>query len=194
MINNFYKTLRKRFGTKNISDSRSRRLVVVIECILNQNARDAGAANFPAINRQILHLCNEYNIGILQIPCPEIKFLGIDRKRQKGQSIRDALDTPEGRNCCRNISIDIANRIQEYLNQSYQVISILGGNPKSPGCAVHYSGNKLSSDSGVLMNELFIEFQKRSIEVPFRGIRDFDSKLFEEDIDWIRRTFANSAL
>jgi hypothetical protein len=49
-------------------------LVAVIECIINQNARDTGAAIFPAINWPILSLCNEYNVGILEIPCPEISF------------------------------------------------------------------------------------------------------------------------
>ena len=119
------------------NDVRSKSVIFVAHCILNQNARDAGAANFPAINRSILQLCNEYNVGILQIPCPGIKFLGFNRKRPKGQSIRDALDIPEGRNCCRKISIDIADRIKDYLAQSYQIIAILGGNPESPGCAVH---------------------------------------------------------
>ena len=129
----------------------------MIECILNQNARDAGAASSPAINLPILELCNEYNIGMLQIPCPEIRFLGFARKRQKGQSIRDALDTPEGRRCCREISIEIADRIQVYIAQGYQLLSVLAGNPESPGCAVHYNGDKLSSISGILMKELFDE-------------------------------------
>jgi predicted secreted protein len=191
MLITLRKKLFKKIGFENIYDCRSRRLVAVIECILNQNARDCGAANFPAINRPILDLCNDYNIGILQIPCPEIKFLGFDRKRQKDQSIREALDTQEGRNCCRKISIDVADRIQEYFNQSYQTICILGGNPKSPGCAVHYAGTKLSTDSGVLMNELFDEFQKRNINLPFRGVSDYDSKLFSKDIEWIHRKFSN---
>jgi predicted secreted protein len=194
MLKTLHKKIFERFGLENISDSRSRRLVVVIECIINQNARDVGAATFPAISRPILQLCSEYNVGILQIPCPEIKFLGFDRKRQKAQSIRDALDTREGRNCCRKISVDIADRIQDYLAQGYQIISILGGNPKSPGCAVHSDGDKLSSTSGVLMNELNDEFQKRCIEVPFRGIRDYDSKLFAKDIEWVRRTFSKSTI
>ena len=194
MLKILKKKLYERFRLVNRKDNRSRRLVAVIECILNQNARDAGAANFPAINRSILQLCNEYNVGILQIPCPEIKFLGFNRKRPKGQSIRDALDIPEGRNCCRKISIDIADRIKDYLAQSYQIIAILGGNPESPGCAVHYDGDKLSSSSGILMNELYDEFQKRCIKVPFRGIRDYDSKLLAEDIDWVRRIFSKSMI
>ncbi len=182
----------ERFGLGNVSDSRGCRFVAVIECILNQNARDAGAASSPAINLPILELCNEYNIGMLQIPCPEIRFLGFARKRQKGQSIRDALDTPEGRRCCREISIEIADRIQVYIAQGYQLLSVLAGNPESPGCAVHYNGDKLSSISGILMKELFDELNNRHIDVPFKGIRDFNSKLLSEDIEWVRTTFTRN--
>jgi predicted secreted protein len=194
MVKKLYKKLCERFGLIYKNDCRSRRLVAVIECVLNQNARDAGSANFPAINWPLLQLCNEYNVGILQIPCPEIKCLGFGRTRQKDQSIRDALDTRGGRKCCREISIDIANRIQNYLDQDYQIISILGGNPKSPGCAVHYDGDKLSSASGVLMNELYDELEKRYIKVQFRGICDYDSKLFEKDLEWLRKTFSEKII
>jgi predicted secreted protein len=194
MLKILHKKLFRKFGFENGKDIRSRRLVAVIECILNQNARDAGAANFPAINYPILQLCSEYDVGILQLPCPEIQFLGFDRKRQKGQSIRDALDTREGRSCCRKISIDIADRIQGYLDQSYQIVSILGGNPKSPGCAIHYDGDKLSTDSGILMRELYDEFHIRCIEAPFRSIRDYDPELLAKDLEWVRTTFSKSSI
>jgi predicted secreted protein len=192
MINTLCNKIRARLGLVKIDDNRSQRLAVVIECILNQNARDAGAADFPALNRQILQLCDEYDVGILQIPCPEMKCLGFERKRRKGRSIRDVLDTQEGRGCCRKISVDIADRVQEYLNQGYAIVSILGGNPKSPGCAVHYDGDKIAPQSGVLIRELYDEFEKRRIEAPFRGIRDYDRELLAEDIEWVRKTFAES--
>ncbi len=192
ILKKLHKELHKRFALENISDSRGCRFVAVIECILNQNARDVGVANSPAINLPILKLCNEYDVGIVQIPCPEIRFLGFARKRQKGQSIRDALDTPEGRRCCREISIEIADRIQVYIAQGYQLLSVLAGNPESPGCAVHYNGDKLSSISGILIKELFDELNNRHIDVPFKGIRDFNSKLLSEDIEWVRTIFTRN--
>ena len=192
MLKTLYQTLNDRFKVVSQTDGRSCQFVAVIECILNQNARDAGAAAFPAMNLEIVQLCNTYNIGILQIPCPEINFLGFKRKRQKGQSIREALDIPAGRKCCREISIDIADRIEEYLAQNYQIISILAGNEQSPGCAVHYVGDKLSSASGILMHELHDELGRRSINVPFKGIRDNDPELFAKDIEWVRRLFFKS--
>ena len=69
-------------------DRRSRRFVAVIECILNQNARDLGAACCPAINIELLNLCHEHEVGVMQMPCPEIAALGFKRARAPGQSIR----------------------------------------------------------------------------------------------------------
>ena len=191
MLKTLFRKLYERIGlTHAHDDNRSSRLVVVIECIMNQNARDAGAAVFPAINWPILSLCNEYNVGLLQMPCPEIGFLGYERKRQPGQSIRDALDTYEGRNCCRKISIDIVDRIEDYTDQGYQILCILGGNPKSPGCAIHCEDRNLLPDSGVFMRELQGELQKRYIEIPFKGIRDSDPEMFAQDIEWVRNIFS----
>jgi predicted secreted protein len=190
MLKTLYRKLYEQIGLTHAYDNRSSRLVALIECIMNQNARDAEAAVFPAINWPILSLCNEYNVGLLQMPCPEINFLGYERKRLPGQSIRDALDTYEGRTCCRKISKDFVDRIEDYTNQGYQILAILGGNPESPGCAIHCEDGNLSPDSGVFMKELLCELQKRGIEIPFKGIRDSNPELFVQDIEWVHKIFS----
>lgn len=172
-------------GMASERDARGRRLVAVIECILNQNARDEGAAASAAMILDVLRLCNEYEVGILQMPCPEIAFLGFARKRPSGESIRDALDTEDGRTCCGRIGVGIADRLEEFVRKGYQVLAILGGNPESPGCAVHNGRSGLLGTSGVLMRELQDELRKRSIEAPFRGIRDCDPTMMAEDIAWL---------
>jgi len=190
MLKALRRKLFERIGLTHVDDSRSCRMVVLIECILNQNARDAGAATFPAVSWPILRLCNEHNVGILQMPCPEISCLGFERKRQPKLSIRDVLDTSEGRDCCRKISIDVVDRIEDYINQGYQILSILGGNPKSPGCAIHSEDGNLLSTSGIFMKELQAELHKRCIEIPFKGIRDYDPEMFAKDIEWVRKAFS----
>jgi predicted secreted protein len=174
-------------------DRRSRRVVLVIECILNQNARDNGAAAFPVLNWEVLRLCDAYEVGVVQMPCPEIAFLGFARARPQGVSIRAALDTEEGRTCCRSISVTIVDRIQEYVRQGYQVLAILGGNPDSPGCAVHVGPQGLRPTSGVLMQELQDELCQRNLDVPFRGIRDGDPGMMAADIEWLEGVFSKRA-
>jgi predicted secreted protein len=174
-------------------DRRSRRVALVIECILNQNARDNGAAAFPVLNWAVLRLCDAYEVSVVQMPCPEIAFLGFERTRPGGTSIRAALDTDEGRKCCRSISVTIVDRIQEYVRQGYQILAILGGNPDSPGCAVHVGPHGLLPTSGVLMRELQDELHQRKLDVPFRGIRDDDPDMMAEDIKWLDGVFSKRA-
>jgi predicted secreted protein len=166
--------------------------VAVIECILNQNARDAGAAVSPALNGDVLRLCGEYGVGVLQIPCPEIAALGHARTRRPGQSIRAALDTAEGRARCKAISVEVGLRIQDYVDAGCELLAVLGGNGQSPGCAVHCGSAGLLPTSGVLMQELEAELRNRRIDVPFGGIRDGDPALLAADLEWLERVFAGA--
>jgi len=178
--------------TERRDDARGRRLVAVIECVLNQNARDAGAANFPAMNWTLIDLCREYDVGILQMPCPEIACLGFDRARPPGTSIRQALDTALGRQCCAGIGMQVANRLATYAGNGCQVLAVLGGNPQSPGCAVHNGSDALLPESGVLMWELQTELRKLGLEIPFRGMRDANAEQLAQDLDWLREVFAEA--
>ena len=167
-------------------DVRGRCFVAVIDCILNQNARDAGAARFPAMNFELLRLCHENQVGILQMPCPEIAALGFNRSRAPGKTIRDALDTESGRQSCALIARRIVDRIEAYRTEGYVLLAVLGGNPQSPGCAIHDDGRGLSKESGVFMKELQAEFQNRKLEATFKGIRDHDPEWLEQDLRWFR--------
>lgn len=178
-------------------DRRSRRLVAVIECALNQNARDAGAASYRAVNKALLRLCMRYGVGIVQIPCPEMRFLGLARERPQGKSIREVLDTPAGCQCCLVISQDLASTLRDYRNNGCRLLAILGGNPQSPGCAVHGQSaasdpGRLAVESGVLMRILQEELRKQGIDVPFRGMRDCHPEWLNEDLRWLEGLFRDA--
>jgi predicted secreted protein len=176
-------------GSGATADARGGRIVAVIECILNQNARAAGAAASAALNAGVLRLCEAYGVGLVQIPCPEIAVLGCARHRCAGESLRAALDTPEGRARCRAIAGAIGERVAGYAAAGYRVMAVLGGNALSPGCAVHAEDDGLLVSSGVLMRELQRELRARKFDVPFRGIRDADAAREAEDLEWLRRLF-----
>jgi predicted secreted protein len=178
----------RRFATSR-RDPRSRRLVVLIECLLNQNARDLGAAESPATCRALLDLLAEADVGMVQIPCPEIACLGFGRSRPPGRSIRASLEAPEAKACCERLALETAERIQCYLDQGFEVLAVLGGNQESPGCAVHVAGaneTRLTERSGVFMLALAAELGRRRLPVPFRGVRDVDASLLGEDLHWLR--------
>ena len=101
-------------------------MILAIDCLLNQNARDPGAATAPAINAELVRLCLKHRIGIFQMPCPEMRVLGPERKRAPGQSIRDAMDMPQGHADCRKLSIEVVDQAVQYLGQGYEIIESPG--------------------------------------------------------------------
>jgi len=172
-------------------DPRSGRLVFLIECLLNQNARDTGAATCPAVDREVLDILVQNEVGMAQIPCPEMACLGFDRARPAGTSIRSALDQPDAQDRCRLLARQTAERIEDYQSHGVEVLAILGGNEASPGCAVHSDGamdlpGMLRPESGVFMQALAAEFAQHGIVVPFRGMRDADAGSLVQDLAWLR--------
>jgi predicted secreted protein len=170
-------------------DGRSRRMVAVIDCVLNQNVRDAGAAVSPAMNWDVVALCREHDVGMMQMPCPEQACLGLARTRQAGLSIREVLDTEAGRQCCARLAAVTVDRIQSFVEAGYRVLAVLGGNPGSPGCAVHWGEEGLLKTSGIFMRELAAELAKRQIALPLLAIRDSEPALLEQDVQTLRKLF-----
>ncbi|MBU1363558.1 MAG: hypothetical protein KKE51_07010 [Gammaproteobacteria bacterium] len=168
-------------------DGRGGRFVVVIDCVLNQNVRDQGAANCPAMNFEILRLCHEKGIGIMQMPCPEIAALGFKRQRPPGISIRQALDTPAGRLACAELAASVVGRVVELSEQGFTPLAVLGGNLRSPGCAVHPETSSLGAESGIFMLALQAELRRHGLDLPFRGLRDASPDGLAEDLRWFGR-------
>jgi predicted secreted protein len=174
-------------GRRLPSASRSRKVVVLIECHLNQNARDRGAARYPALNHELLDLLRGSSAGLVQIACPEMYCLGLSRERPEGMSLREAMETPESRARCRDLAREMADRIEDYTRDAVEVVAVLGGDVDSPGCAVHVDDGpmNLAPRSGIFMQELAAELQSRGLEVPFRGIRESRRETFEADLAWL---------
>ena len=177
---------------------RSKVVVGVIHCILNQSARDAGAAVYAGADTDVLEILTRHGVGVLQMPCPEMAFMGLARSRGEGESIRDVIDTPQGHAFCRQISKPIADAFEDYLDNGYTVEAILGGDVGSPGCAIHQlepvEGRQgLAEKSGVFMTELMAELHTRGIDIPFRGMRDSSPETLKEDLDWLERTLSRAS-
>ena len=66
------------------SDERSRRVVFVSHCILNSNTRADGHAGVPGVNQRVLELLLRMKVGVVQMPCPEMLCLGLDRGDPRG--------------------------------------------------------------------------------------------------------------
>ena len=61
-------------------DMRSKKVVLVLHCLLNQNARIDTCAYFPGAMGEAAEATVVSGIGVLQMPCPELQCLGLARR------------------------------------------------------------------------------------------------------------------
>jgi predicted secreted protein len=146
---------------------RSKKVVFVSHCLLNQNARAVDKERFAGPFKDMLELFAESGIGIVQLPCPEMEFNG-------GLNRKIKTDHPESamyRNSCKKLSVNLISQIENYIKNNYHVVGILGVEFSST-CAVHQvqNGRKNVPGKGVLMEEIEKEMQKKNFQVPIVGV------------------------
>jgi predicted secreted protein len=178
-------------------DRRSKKMVAVINCVVHHNARAAGAARYPGMNDEVVEILRKHEAGVIQMPCPEITFMGLRRTTAPGLSIRDVLDTPDGRARCEALSVSVVDTIEEFRRNGYTVVAVLGGDVDSPGCAVPAPVSRDSrqmpeSGLGVFTRALLNELHRRDIHIPIRGIRDSARETLDEDLEWLDSALAES--
>lgn len=66
------------------ADGRSKKVVFIAHCILNQNSISDGTAVFPAAFKEVIKILLDADIGIVQMPCPELCCLGLNRGNNNG--------------------------------------------------------------------------------------------------------------
>ena len=149
--------------------NRSKRVVFVSHCLLNQNTRAINQERYPGIVKEIMELFLEADIGIVQLPCPQIEQNGggIKRKFQPGK----VLEGNGYRAECKKMSTSIIKQIEKYLKEDYNVVGIVGVE-FSPTCAVHQinNGKKNVPGRGILIEELESKMQKKNFQVPIIGV------------------------
>lgn len=134
---------------------RSKRIILVSHCILNQNTVVYPLARAKGAYKDIIRELINNDIGIHQLQCPEYIFLGLKREPMT----KEQYDTEDFRNINKNIAIDTVNIIKEYINNGYEVLGIIGIN-ESPTCSIN--GNK-----GILMEELINILNDENIKLNF---------------------------
>ena len=131
----------------------------VAHCILNPYTRVKGL--------EPLEL--EPTPPLIQLPCPEALYLGLDR----WAVTRNQLDFPEYRRFCRSLILHYADLVEMLASKgaSIKIVGVAG----SPSCGVlttsaGYQGGRVRESpnqhipgSGVLMEELIEELKQRGV-------------------------------
>ena len=162
-------------------DCRSKKIVLVSHCYLNQNAISDGTADGECLIKELTDLLYENRIGVLQMPCPELLCLGLDRGDRVGGTrpvivensrIRNRLSEPSVMKKIRKIVDQLVYQVEQYQKFDFKVLGIVGVN-RSPSCGVETTSidNEEVEGRGVFIQELYNELQKRNINAFWMGMK-----------------------
>lgn len=166
------------------TDIRGKKIVVLAHCILNQNAKLDRCAHCPGAVRELVDILLENDVGILQMECPEMLHLGLDRETDRTSNpsvasedtrIGRRMREPAARAIIERIARNTAQQILDYRKNGFSVIGILGING-SPSCGVETTWRDDAEPAGFgeLTAALAGRLAQLGLDVPIRGIRSRD--------------------
>ena len=135
--------------TQQLNDNRSKKVIFVAHCILNENTRYLGGAFQKGCVDEIVDELQTKGIGIVQIKCPEQKAWGGVLKRNLLQAFgsKDTLIYRfrkillplfiwNTKKKYRQIAKEVAKEIKDYVDSGFGVVGIIGIDG-SPSCGVN---------------------------------------------------------
>ena len=166
------------------TDGRSRRVVFLAHCLLNQNAISDNTAVYPAAFRDVVNFFLERDVGIVQMPCPELCCLGLDRGDPAGGTravtventrIRAAMKAPLPYETLMRLVDLVMLQITEYHRNGFHILGIVGAN-RSPNCGVETTSadGEERPGRGLFMEELERRLTAAGLALPMVGLKASD--------------------
>lgn len=129
----------------------------------------------------VRQLLEEQDTSLVQLPCPEIAFLGM---RRWGMT-REQYDVPSYRRSCRDLVGPVADTVASLVEDGCELVG-LWGIDGSPSCGVTrtcegYQGGELGGlqsrpialdveGEGIFIQELRTAFAERSVVIHFHAV------------------------
>ena len=166
-------------------DGRSKKVIFIAHCILNQNSISDGTAVFPAAFKDVIKILLDADIGIVQMPCPEFCCLGLDRGNIHGANspvvventrIRSAMQNDESNFKLTRLADYVVQHIMEYKKYGFEVIGIIGAN-RSPNCGVETTSDNDAeiNGMGLFIEKIFHQLLRENISISMIGIKGTDN-------------------
>ncbi|MBS0242755.1 MAG: DUF523 domain-containing protein [Proteobacteria bacterium] len=163
------------------SDERSRRVIFVSHCILNSNTRADGHAGVPGVNQRVMELLMRMKVGVVQMPCPEMMCLGLDRGDVRGGErpvlientrIREGLKSNSSTAVLDGMVEQVMVQVQQYLQHGFNILGIVGVN-RSPSCGVETTtiDNEEVQGEGVFIERLRKALEAKDIHLGYVGTK-----------------------
>jgi len=174
------------------TDARSKKIVLISHCVLNQNSISDGTADYPGTNELILKLLVDSKAGIIQMPCPEMLCLGLDRgdiyggEREvvvENTRIRQELEKTVPNEIINNFVNQIIFQIEEYIKNGFKIMGIIGVN-RSPSCGVNTTSknNQEVAGEGVFIEILRKALEEKGIIIDMIGIKSSETENALRDV------------
>jgi len=164
-----------------MEDARSKKVIFVSSCLLNTNNKVMGLARYPGMCKEVFDTLHKYDLGIMQMQCPETLYLGV----QRWWATKNLYDNIGFRPYCRSLAKQVVDYMQSYEQVGYETVGVLSCDG-SPTCGVtltswdeNWGGSPVELDynqaliegSGVYIEELKKEIEERGLKVPpFYGL------------------------
>jgi len=152
---------------------RSKRILIVSHCILNQNTVIDNEARAEGAVQSATEWALKEGFGILQLPCPEFTFLGLNRPSMTYEE----YNTPEYRKHCREILKPILHQAEEYTANGYEIVGMLGIQ-SSPSC---------DTTRGIFIEELIRLFSTKGIILKtLWHLPNTSEPVFNSDVHYVK--------
>lgn len=104
-----------------VKDARSKKMIFLSHCCLNQNARIRGLAFTAGAVRPLIDYLLTQDVGIFQMTCPEVTYWGTLRWGQ----VKKQFDTPMFRAHCQKLADEIFDQIEDYRKGGYTILGFV---------------------------------------------------------------------
>ncbi|MCL2323563.1 MAG: hypothetical protein FWC47_15830 [Oscillospiraceae bacterium] len=160
-------------------DTKNKKIILLSHCILNSYSKVEYFYENEGIFKEVFQNLMKKNYGIIQLPCPENLYLGVNRWSMS----REQYDSKIYREHCINLINPVLNEVSNYINNGYEIKYVIGVKG-SPSCGItksrssdNYGGEiinekdyyscKFISKMGIFMEEFFRLSREREINLFF---------------------------
>jgi predicted secreted protein len=154
-------------------DQRSKRFAFVPFCLICQAFQAKGIVRFgfSSTIKPVVEELLKQEVNIIQMPCPESKFGGLEHGLGRSPKGIREYDVSEFHNLCVHEAVNVVGMIKAIKANGFEVLAILGLE-YSPSCSINlqYSNRGTFHRSGIFIEKLKDRLEKEGIDVPFVGI------------------------
>ena len=167
------------------TDVRSQKVVLIAHCLLNQNSISDVTAVYPAAFKDMIKMFLDADVGIVQMPCPELCCLGLDRGNIRGADspvvventrILIEMQKTDTYEKLTSLADYVMLQLLEYRKYGFQILGIIGAN-RSPNCGVETTsdGDQETDGMGLFMEILNRRLAAENLSIPMLGIKGSDN-------------------